>query len=360
MRLAAGVGSRWIPAALFRGAGVAALGLSFYAAPALGQEPARAPLFSSDTPLEIRLAADFTLLEEDRDDDAPERPATLTLDNGTVLEAQLRTRGNFRRERANCFMPPLRINLKTGQLAGTVFEGEDKLKIVGNCRPGRDSYQALVLREYLAYRALQAITDEAFRVRLARISYVDESGGADPRVEYGFFIEDEETLARRLGAEVFELDEGRNLAPEAFAAVSVTRLAIFQYMIGNTDWAEAAGHNVTLLQRGVGAIAVPFDFDFAGVVDAPYATPSPEIGLASVRERRYLGWCRPPGVAEAVLADFQAAQSEIAGVIAGFAELDDDERDSMLDYLAPFFDEIETAERARATFLRLCRTLPAR
>lgn len=340
--------------------GVVALGLPLSAAQVQGQDVTRAPLFSSDAPLEIRLSADFTLLEGDRDDDAPERPALVTLDDGTELEAQVRTRGNFRRERANCFMPPLRINLKTGQLAETVFEGEDKLKIVGNCRPGRESYQALVLREYLAYRVLQTITDEAFRVRLARITYVDESGDADDRVEYGFFIEDEQTLARRLGAEVFELDEGRHLATEAFAAVPMTRLAIFQYMIGNTDWAEGAGHNVALLQRGAGAIAVPYDFDFSGLVDAPYATPSPEIGVADVRERRYLGWCRPPGVAEAVLADFQAARDEIVRVIAGFTALAEDERGSVLDYLAPFFDDIETAERARATFLRLCRTLPAR
>ena len=345
--------------ALPRGAAMVALVLPLFGLPLSAQESQRAPLFSSDAPLEVTLTADFTLLEGDRDDDAPERPAVVTLEDGTVLEAQLRTRGNFRRERANCFMPPLRINLRTGQLGGTVFEGEDKLKIVGNCRPGRDSYHRLVLREYLAYRALQAITDEAFRVRLARITYVDESGRLDARTEYSFFIEDEETLARRLGAEVFELEEGRNLAPQAFAVVSVVRLAIFQYMIGNTDWSEAAGHNVALLQRGAGAMAVPYDFDFSGLVDAPYATPNPEVGLESVRERRYLGWCRPPGVAEAVLADFRRARDEIVGVIEGFDRLDEGERAAMLDYLTPFFEEIETAERARGAFLRLCRTLPA-
>jgi hypothetical protein len=358
MRIEQRKGPLGLRVALARGGTAAALSLHVAVAPVLAQGSPSAPLFASEAPIAITLAADFSLLEGDRDDEAPERPATVTLEDGTALEAQLRTRGNFRREKANCFMPPLRINLRTGQLGGTAFEGQDKLKIVGNCRPGRRSYEVLVLREYLAYRALQAITDEAFRVRLAHITYVDESGAADPRTEYAFFIEDDEQLAARLGARVFGLDEGRNLLPQAFAVVPATRLAIFQYMIGNTDWSDMAEHNVLLLQRGAGAVAIPYDFDFSGLVGAPYATPAPDIGLDDVRERRYLGWCRPPGVAEAVLGEVQAARDEIIAVVEGFDGLDEGERQSMLDYLTPFFDSIQTPERARATFLGLCRRLP--
>lgn len=331
---------------------------------AAGAYPLRAQdrLFASTEPLALTLAADFSLLEDDRGDHPPERPATVTVraDDGTEvrLEAEVRTRGNFRRARANCFMPPLRLDVKTGQVEGTVFEGQDKLKIVGNCRPGRESWEVLVLREYLAYEMLRAVTDEAFRVRLARITYVDTSGSDDPRTEFAFFIEDDETLAARLGASVFELDEGRNLPAEAFEVRSATRLAVFAYMIGNTDWSEVAGHNVVLLERGGGAVAVPYDFDFSGLVDAPYATPAPDLGLRSVRERRYLGWCRPPGIAEAVVAEFRAARDAVTTVVEAFAPLDEGERRSVLDYLAPFFETIETPEAARQAFLRLCRTLP--
>lgn len=341
---------------------VAVCSMALNASPArgqLGDEPApMAVLFASDAPLEVTITADFGALERDRGDDTPERPATVELADGVVLDANLRTRGNFRRERSNCLMPPLRLNLKKGQLDGTVFEGEDKLKIVGNCRPGRRSFEVLVLREYLAYRILQAVTHEAFRVRLARITYLDESGRYEPRTEYAFFIEDDDILAERLQSTVFELDEGRNLAPQAVSVASATRLAIFQYMIGNTDWSEVAGHNVQLLERNGIAIGIPYDFDFSGIVDAPYATPADDMGLRSVRERRYLGWCRPPGVAEAVLSEFQVARDEIIGVIEGFEGLDEGERGPMLDYLQPFFDSIETVERARGAFLRLCRRLP--
>ncbi len=342
-------------------------GLALAAFPLLGQaldagasapDADMAPLFASDAPLRVTITADFDVLEGDRGDDAPERPASVELDDGVVLEANLRTRGNFRRERSNCLMPPLRLNLKKRQVEGTVFEGEDKLKIVGNCRPGRRSYEVLVLREYLAYRILQTITQEAFRVRLAEITYVDESQRFDRRTEFAFFIEDDDILAARLKATVFDLEEGRNLAPQALSVASATRLAIFQYMIGNTDWSEVAGHNVELLERSGIAIGIPYDFDFSGLVDAPYATPAPDVGLRDVRERRYLGWCRPPGVAEALVPEFRAARDEVVRVVQGFEGLEQGERQKMLDYLSPFFDSIESTDRARGAFLRLCRRLP--
>ena len=36
---------------------------------------------------------------------------------------------------------------------------------------------------------------------------------------------------------------------------------------------------------------MPYDFDHAGLVDAPYAMPAEELHLSSIHERRYRGYC---------------------------------------------------------------------
>ncbi|NNF39269.1 MAG: hypothetical protein HKN71_11430 [Gemmatimonadetes bacterium] len=319
------------------------------------------PLFAADDPIEITLLADFLQLERDRGEDPPERHAQVILTDrdGPVqaFDAQLRTRGNFRRSRANCLFPPLRLNLPRSAVEGSVFDGQDKLKIVGSCRPGRESYSILVLREYLAYRILRLVTDRAFAVRLARITYRDTSGELDTWTDWGFLIEDDDALAARLGGAAFDLEGDENLPARVFDPVSAARVAVFEYLIGNTDWSEVQGHNVQIIESPIGAVAVPFDFDFSGLVDAPYASPDPEIGIRSVRERRYLGWCRPPGVAEAIVAEFRAAREATMALIDAFEPLDEGEREGLRDYLLPFYEQIETDGAARAAFLDLCKRL---
>ena len=61
---------------------------------------------------------------------------------------------------------------------------------------------------------------------------------------------------------------------------------IFQYLVGNGDWSHTHFHNVKLMRVGFEYFPVPYDFDFTGFVDAPYATPPEGSGLDGVRDRR--------------------------------------------------------------------------
>ena len=70
--------------------------------------------------------------------------------------------------------------------------------MVRHCRDGDDDEQNL-LEEYLVYRSYNLLTDESFRVRLARITYADGEDDDDPVVRYAFFIEEAEAIAERLG-----------------------------------------------------------------------------------------------------------------------------------------------------------------
>ncbi len=70
-------------------------------------------------------------------------------------------------------------------------------------------------------------------------------------------------------------------------------MAVFEYLIGNTDWSVQYLQNVKLLAKDSFAIAstVAYDFDHAGIVGAPYAKPADELLMSSTRERRYRGYC---------------------------------------------------------------------
>lgn len=317
------------------------------------------PLFSSHELLDVTLTADFSALRRDRRE-SPDRPAVLTApatDGGTVdIGAELRTRGEFRLDPSNCTFPPLRMDVDGSDARGTVFESQDNLKIVSSCRPGRSAYDQLVLAEYLAYRTYQFVTEASFRVRLVRLTLIDTSGDRDPETRPAFFIEENDALAERLGTTIFDLEEGKNLPASAFDPMSAVTTATFQYMIGNTDWSDIAGHNVEILQRGGGAKVVPYDFDFAGLVDAPYATPNPDFGLRSVRERYYRGWCGNRFNTRLVLDRFREAQGDIMALWNTFPGLTDATRRSATRYLGEFFDAIETDERAVRKFIRDCRT----
>jgi hypothetical protein len=325
---------------------------------ARAQDLATPPLFASHEVLPATLTADFRALKDDRIE-SPDRPALITVmgpdGNAVEIKAELRTRGEFRLDPINCSFPPLRLDVDATTAMGTVLEGQDDLKLVSSCRPGRSSYTQLVLTEYLAYRAYAIITDRSYSVRLLRLTFVDTSGEDEPATRTGFAIEEDDALAARLGAEVFDLEEGKNLPPTAFDPVTTTMTAVFSYMIGNPDWSDVAGHNVEILDRAGTALAVPYDFDFSGLVDAPYATPPPEFGLRSVRERYYRGWCANSLTTRLVLQRFRDTREDVLTLFETLVELDDDTRGRAVRYLEAFYDDIETDERAERRFLRDCR-----
>jgi hypothetical protein len=320
------------------------------------------PLFASHDVLALTIAADFEALRGDRSS-SPDRPTVFSVFDEARGEAQsvggeVRTRGLFRLDSANCSFPPLHIDVDGSDAVGTVLEGQDDLKLVSSCRPGRDAYTELVLTEFLVYRTYALLSTQSLRVRMVDVTFLDISGTHESETRPGFLIEEDDALAERLGAEEFDLEEGKNLPAATFDARSLLETAVFQYMIGNTDWSAVAGHNVEILDRGGGASVVPYDFDLSGVVDPPYATTNPDFDLGSVRERYYRGWCANEFVTGLVLDAFRTAQPSVVALWEEAPGLTEGTRRRVLRYLEQFFDDIETNDRAQTRFLRDCR-LPA-
>ena len=311
-------------------------------------------LFASYAAVVLTLAADFHAIRKDRSDDPDDRPALLVLEDGDTLAVELRPRGNFRRDPAVCSFPPLRLDVKTESAEGTVFQGQDKLKIVLPCRPEWDSYEELVLREMLLYKVYALFTPASFKVRLARITFVDTSGEREPFTRPAFFIENDEALALRVGGQVLDIPDGKIVRKELLDPRSSTRVAIFQYLIGNTDWADARVHNVLILGLDGRVVPVPYDFDFAGAVGAPYATPAPDLPIVTVQQRLYRGHCwREQDEAEA-LAPFLRARTDLEALVRGFTPLAPAARDDTLEYLLHFYEQVATPQRAHQMMFRDC------
>ena len=251
---------------------------------------------------------------------------------------KLRARGNMRR--TYCDMPPIRLNFKESKSLHDEFLNIDKIKMVTQCKAGNSE---TLLREYLVYKLFNVLTDKSFRARLARVTYINTFKNSKPLVEYAFLIEPVEILCKRLN--MMEIKTVKT-SQKVMKNDMMDRMAIFNYMIGNTDWSVPIYHNVTVLKQTTFPATemlsiIPYDFDQAGLVDAEYAAPFEGLGIEDVKERRYLGICRDEaGFTEAV-KEFAIKKDDFFRVINDFPYLNARVKKEMTIYLQGFFIDFD-------------------
>lgn len=338
--------------------GVLALTLASMLAPQ-SPPPAPLPLFASDQPLRLRIQGPISAMSG-RSDEA--RDGTLTVQGaaGETLPIRLSPRGLTRRKRDICQFPPLRVDFGQRQSGASAFAGQKRLKLVTHCR-NNAAFQQHLLLEYAAYKLYNALSPASYRVRLANIDYVQPDG--QPMVSrLGFFIEDLDDVAARNGG----------TAPPVAARVRVSqlspsdaaRVALFQYLIGNLDWSMHAGpegdeccHNGRLITSPSAPnrlVPVPYDFDYSGLVDAPYAVPPEGIDVGSVRARRYRGYCVHNPQALAYARELRGKRGALQAVLAGIPQLEPGKRKRAAAYLDEFFDDIANDASVTRKLLRSC------
>jgi len=323
------------------------------------------PLFSSNETLELTLIGPFDEVFKDRGQESEDHPgwvAYRTSDGAyDTLEVEIRTRGKFRLNRSICSFPPLHVRFPRKKAEGTLFRDQGRIKLVTHCRTGNDTYEQYVLKEHLAYRVFNAFTDLSFRVRLARITYVESEKDDEPITHYGFFIEDKDEVAARNGHEVVEVPR---VPPLSHDQPHLSLVEVFEYLIGNTDWdafrvaaeEEECCHNT----KNVGSLhgpvyAVPYDFDWSGLVNARYARPDPSIGTRSVRDRVYRGICRPDDLLERTLEIFVAKRDTLYALVRDQEGLEDRELERALEYLDDFYEIITDPRKAKREMADRCR-----
>ncbi len=299
------------------------------------------PLFQDDTTLEVTITAPLGTLLRARPED-PELAGVFSYReaDGTRfdLDIQVRARGNFRLR--ICDFPLLHLNFRKSQVEGTLLDHQNKLKMVVHCKDSR-RYEQTVLREYLAYRLLNALTDLSFRVRLLQVTYVDSDERRPRMVRSAFLIEHESRLADRMGRDEAKIErtEVSAIQPDHLNLISM-----FQFLIGNTDFSPNLGsnneccHNHAMFRnRTDPLLAVPYDFDLAGFVNAPYAAPDLELGIERVGERLYRGHCVNNRYVQDSISNFEQARDTLYALVAEMEELEPTVRQSIASYMDEFY-----------------------
>jgi hypothetical protein len=320
------------------------------------------PLFTSEDIIEVRLEAPFQTLMHDRsiDEEIPALFQYINSDGKTIeFDAGLRVRGNFRRREDICDFTPLRLNFKKSQTKGTLFDHQDKLKLVTHCKSSSPRYKQYVLSEYLVYKIFNLMTDVSFRVRLLRVTYVDTAHNDREKVSLAFLIEHQDRLAKRIDTAVIETRSASFLDLD----LDYTNLAsVFHYFIGNTDFSPIATsldknccHNHSLFgNEGEKIYSIPYDFDMAGFVNAPHARPNPRFKLRSVRDRRYRGRCFNNSRIPASVERFFVRQEEIYPLIDRQSLMTRGTRKAMLRFVDGFFKSLNSPEKIAKELNKNC------
>lgn len=321
--------------------------------PVVAAIPAETGLFDSDEPLHITLSGSIRALLGDRLGNPKKYACTLSCAGkdsvASIFPVEVSTRGHFRRLAENCAYPPLRIRFpKDSAHSNTVFWGQQKLKLVMPCTD--DAY---IVREWLVYKLYNLVTPFSFRARLVRVTLVDDKNKKERGPFYGILIEEEAQMAKRNGMVAID----RKMKPKQTQTDAFLSMAVFQYLIGNTDWSVQFLQNIKLMATDSAAppVAIPYDFDHSGMVNAPYAGPPVELQMQSVKQRRYRGYCvADMKLFEPVIAQYKHLKNDIYGVYTGCALLDPKYVKSTVQYLDDFYETIESPKGWQKEFFYPC------
>lgn len=267
------------------------------------------------------------------------------IDGNTEWRVEIRTRGKYRKR--VCDFPPLKVKFDHSVLGPENLKSFKTLKLVTHCGDQAES-EELLLKEYLAYKMLNVITDHSFRVQLVKIDWTDTSGKHSIGVKWGFLIENEDELAQRLGGTVYDQYgvTHRDVNPE-----SASLNSLYQYMIGNPDWELLTLKNIMFVKSNTSSdiTVIPYDFDFSGVCNAFYAVT--EFDLYSVKERIYLGESSEQELAR-TKGLLKSKKKEILDMISNFEYISRSGKNEVKKYIKSFYSNIDKPLKTEAFYIQ--------
>jgi len=315
----------------------------------------RQELFESDDILQICLQGEIRKLFSDRGDNAIYHPIRFSYqeNNNTFhLNIRVKTRGHFRKLRKNCFTPPLLLNFDTvPNLKSSLFSGQNKLKLVTSCKS-----EQYILREYMVYKLYQLISPNHFKARLVKLCFEDTKKGKRTKSEYGILLEHQKHMAERNQS---KLIKKLHVNPMKTDREKFLKMAIFQFLIGNTDWSIQYLHNIKLIGNlnTTDLIPIPYDFDMSGIVNTSYAMPAVALQLKSVRERLFRGYCiKDMKEFQPILNHFISLKSDIYELYQANDLLDKAYKKNTLKYLDQFYKIISDEKLSEKAFQYPCKT----
>lgn len=319
------------------------------------------PLFQSNETIALTIEAPMRALIAGRLK-KPEYDATVSYvdEAGAVVSvpAKIKTRGNHRL--ATCDFPPLRLEFDEESAAGTLFEGQARIKMVTRCDRGA-GYSDWLLQEHGIYRGFNAITGYSYRVRMLDVTYQDDESTRWNRQSAAFFIESDAAVAARHG---YRSIRPPNVRPDQFDEVQLMNTILYQYLIGNTDFAVLKGpsgegccHNgrvIGPIGAEQGWIIVPYDFDQAGIISTDYALPDQRLRIRNVRTRLYRGFCWNNAELPAAIERFNSNREAIEAALIP-DDLSSSRKKRIRRYIDGFYETINDPEELQEEILDKCR-----
>ncbi|MDX2248040.1 MAG: hypothetical protein SF052_14740 [Bacteroidia bacterium] len=314
------------------------------------------PLFASDELLQITLETDLKKFLNDRGGDPSYHDAKLSLTdaNGKIEqgEVEIKARGRFRRDELTCHYPPIRVKFSKKKESPAVFKGQTKLKLVTHCAD-----EQFVLREYYIYKVYNLITERSFRVRLAKIKYVDTQGEMPTEEAFSFFIEDEEDMALRNGENA--IGDDVPITYEDVDENQVTLVHIFNYMIANRDFRiPTPSQNMKIITQGnAKPTPVPYDFDWSGMVDASYTKLTGEAGPTYEDRQNFKPLCRTKEEYEVIFGKLREIEDDIENLYKNSPYLDSKVIKESLKYYKDFYKTINNPKKVEEIFVQSCKAV---
>jgi len=306
--------------------------------------------------LNVRIISDFRNLikKKFQDEYQPAVLETILFDTIVVRrELKIKARGNYRRK--TCHFPPIKLNFPKKQAIFAQIQEFDKIKLVGNCKGGA-LYDQYLIQEYYTYKMYNLLTPFSYRVRLLRVEYIDTSGKKKPRDNYAFIIEPTDLMVQRLNSSEYD---HKGISNNSVDRNTSTIMGLFQLMIGNTDWSIPGMHNIKLIRKADAnyplPIAIPYDFDYSGIIDAQYAAPPEFLPIESVTERFYMGTCREMEEYVEAFKLFHEKRSQFEALFADSPYLNKGGKNKPLNYIDGFYRIIDSKASVNSVILRTCK-----
>jgi hypothetical protein len=279
------------------------------------------------------------LLEESNDSTyIPCDFSYLVKDDWENLQAEIRLRGGFRR--TNCFFTPLKLKIAKEEVVGSAFDEARKAKLVFPCLKSKKADDNL-LKEFMAYKIFEVLSPYHFKTRLLEVELEwIRKNKTDQYDVLGFMIQDDESFSKMNDAREIE----RFMDPQALDEKHRVINAMFQYMIGNTDFSAVYLHNERLFYVDGMIVPVPYDFDMSGLVDASYAVVSQVrnevLPIDKVTKRLYRGFEADVQTLEVVRILFLEKENEVFNAIENLETYFQDPKEYLLahNYIEGFYE----------------------
>lgn len=295
--------------------------------------------------VEMRIFTDLNqLLSNKKTNEYSEALCLMIKADGQRIKQDIKIRARGKTRRRLCSFPPLKLKFKKSKLATAGFQPYKSLKLVTHCSNDVGAEEN-VIKEYLAYKMYNLVSNYGFRTQLVKVTYVDVNDSSISYTRFGFLIESEKELGERYQIKSYDK------FGLSFSNIGIQQgqiFSMFQYMIGNADWQLMTNHNVKSFEsRDSGkVIVVPYDFDFSGLVDANYALPNPDYPQKDVKDRIYIGGEEP--ILPETIQLFKDKQSEFKAFIEAFEPLSRSQKKEILSFIDSFYkklDNISSLER---------------